>query len=37
MEGVDAPADVRGRIEPLTMALRRDLVTRNSLEEALTK
>jgi hypothetical protein len=37
IEVVDALADVRGRADPLTMALRRDLVTRNSLEEALTK
>jgi hypothetical protein len=34
IEVVDAQADVRGRLEPLTMALRRDLVTKNSLEEA---
>jgi hypothetical protein len=30
IEVVDALADVRGRIEPLTMALRRDLIMRNS-------
>jgi hypothetical protein len=30
-------ADIRARIEPLTMALRRDLVTRNSPEEALPR
>src|ERR1700694_3146886 len=30
IEVVDALADVRGRIEPLLMALRRDLIMRNS-------
>src|SRR5712692_6998041 len=30
IEDVDALADVRGRIEPLLMALRRDLIMRNS-------
>ena len=34
IEVVDASADVRGRIEPLTWPARGDLVTRNSFEAA---
>jgi hypothetical protein len=33
-EVVDALADLRERVEPSTMALQRELVMRNSLEEA---